>query len=211
MDLTKDGEKMRKIVLLVITLLLLTLAVFAGFSLINTQRGERKPMPVITKVPEPKLNPAGFSQIIYEIDTDSGRIANILAGIISQDKSCFDLIGIDTDISYTMSGELYSELTPANVTLPQTVRMYNLYEYYGSDKAYDAGRQIIGEMLGIRFESSAVFEAGGFDEDLYLKARQCENAEVRYHELPVIRHNENTLPDADAIGNMIFEIIRSDY
>ncbi len=87
------------------------------------------------------------SEIIYAVDPETHRIDQILLGILGSGKGKLDYIRIDTDVSYTMSAGLYTLLTPDNTTLPQTVTFSELLKYYNSDRAFDAGRRILSEML----------------------------------------------------------------
>lgn len=57
-------------------------------------------------------------------------------------------IHIPGNVSYTMSSDLYKKLSAANVTVPQTVTFTELYHYYDDERAYEAGLDIINEMLG---------------------------------------------------------------
>ena len=86
-------------------------------------------------------------EVIYDVNFETGRIDEILIGIMRTTEGKIDYIRIDTDVVYTMSANLYSSLTPDNTTLPQTVTFSELYRYYHNNKAFDAGRRIISEML----------------------------------------------------------------
>lgn len=76
-----------------------------------------------------------------------GTIGRILVGILQCERGRLDYVDIPVEITYTMSPELYSKLTPGNTELPQTVLLSKLYDYYGNDRAYEAGRRIAGEIL----------------------------------------------------------------
>lgn len=96
-------------------------------------------------------------EIIYDVNFETGRIEEMLVGILRSTEGKIDYLRIDTDVRYTMSASLYSSLTPDNTTLPQTVTFSELYRYYHNDKAFDAGRRIISEMLSFAiFYYSAV-------------------------------------------------------
>lgn len=87
------------------------------------------------------------SEIIFSVDPDTRKIREMLVGILRTGVAKLDYIRIDTGVSYTMSAGLYTGLTPDNTTLPQTVTFSELYKYYNNDKAFDAGRRIVSEML----------------------------------------------------------------
>ena len=157
-DLNKNKKKTsRGILILAVSLLLITAAGFGGFALATHIRNENgktasnetgKPLTPSKQPDEPVavLNRTPVA-VIYDFDTETGRIANILLGVLRTLDGKLDFIRIDTDVRYTMSATLYSELTPENTTLPQTVVFSELYRYYHKDGAFDAGRRIIGEML----------------------------------------------------------------
>ena len=81
-------------------------------------------------------------EIIYDVNFETGRIEEMLVGILRTTEGKIDYLRIDTDVMYTMSASLYSSLTPDNTTLPQTVTFSELYRYYHNDKAFDAGRRM---------------------------------------------------------------------
>ena len=188
--------------MLVLCLLLITVSVFGGYALANSirngsigtgagknpgknaEKGTDKNSegkisgtpgadenPDLSQTPVLSKTPA---EVIYDIDFDTGRIGEILVGILNTTENRLDYLRIDTDVMYTMSAGLYSALTPDNTTLPQTVTFSELYRYYHNDKAFDAGRRIIGEMLnyGIPYYSAMprrdferLFSTEGYDEE----------------------------------------------
>ena len=206
---------MRKYIILIICLLLIMGAVFTGVFLKNRMKPD-SPSPQhgdITKSPNdragisPSVTPGGYAEVVYEADREKQSIDRIMVAVLSGDGERLTLIGIDTDISYTMTKELYNELTPEKVTLPQTVLLKGLYGYYGDERAFEAGIKIIGEMLGIKLERCAVFDSGGFDPGIYKSARECGNALVEEYELPVVRHNETTLPDTEGAAQILYDAL----
>ena len=209
---------MRKILILLICLMLITGIFFGAVSLSNLLTGKESgpEKDGVSESPSAKdritetVSGTGFTEAVFETDASGGQIGRILVCILSKDGSCLDIIEIDTGVSYTMTQKLYTELTPEKVTLPQTVRFSELYTYYGDGRAYEAGLKIIGEMLGLKLERCAVFDTGGFDEEFYKKVRECTGAGTVYHELPVIRHNETILPDTEDIENMMYDVLYLD-
>ncbi len=85
--------------------------------------------------------------IVFVTNSETGKIEHILIEILRCASNKLDYIRIDPEVSYTMSAKLYSSLTPDNTELPQTVTFSELYRYYHNDKAYEAGRQIVNEMI----------------------------------------------------------------
>ncbi|MBR4343980.1 MAG: hypothetical protein IKP88_15000 [Lachnospiraceae bacterium] len=86
--------------------------------------------------------------IIYVTDFETGKIEKIALEIFDTINMSAEYIFFDTDISYTMTASLYRSLANGNVLLPQTIRLKELYGYYGADAAFDAGRRIVSELIG---------------------------------------------------------------
>ena len=107
--------------------------------------------------------------LLFVTNSETGRIEHILIGILSCATGKLDYIGIDTEVSCTMSGRLYDELTPDNTELPQTVTFSELYRYYHNDKAYDAGRRIISELINFNVLYYTAIEDTVFDRFLYYR------------------------------------------
>lgn len=85
--------------------------------------------------------------VVYVVDSETAQIDNVFIEVLRCNDNKLDFIRLDPKISYTMSAQLYSELCVDNTELPQTVTLSELYRYYKNDKAYEAGRRIIGEMI----------------------------------------------------------------
>ena len=99
----------------------------------------------------------------------SGRIENVLIEILRCNQVKLDYIRIAPEVSYTMTSKLYSELTPDNTELPQTVTLSELYRYYENDKAYDAGRRIISELINFNVPYYTAVTDVVFEEFLTVK------------------------------------------
>ncbi len=107
--------------------------------------------------------------LLFVTNSETGRIEKILIEILGCIPGKLYLIGIDTDVSCTMSAKLYGELTPDNTELPQTVTFSELYRYYHNDKAYDAGRRIISELINFNILYYTAVEDTVFDEFMYYR------------------------------------------
>ena len=103
--------------------------------------------------------------LIYMIDYESGRISELVLEIFDTVSMKAVFVYLDPDITYTMTGSLYRALANGNVLVPQTVIFRELYSYYGTTAAFDAGKKIAGEMLGTPIDNYAVFtDEDGADE-----------------------------------------------
>ena len=85
--------------------------------------------------------------LLFVTNSETGRIEHIVIEILRCAQNKLDYVRIDPEVSYTMTGKLYSSLTHGNTELPQTVTFSELYRYYHSDKAFEAGRQIVSELV----------------------------------------------------------------
>ena len=92
-----------------------------------------------------KLEPA---MLIYVTDFETGKITRMALAILDTVGERMFILGLDTGISYTMTGTLYRSLANDNVLLPQTVKLKELYGYYGNEGAFSAGKKIVSELLG---------------------------------------------------------------
>lgn len=86
--------------------------------------------------------------LVYVTDYESGKIENLAVQVFDTVGMKVSFITLDPEIMYTMTGTLYRALANGNVLVPQTVKMRELYGYYGNPAAYEAGRKIVSELLG---------------------------------------------------------------
>ena len=142
----------------------------------------------VTGTDNTAAQPAGVSytalnmtpvDLLFVTNSETGRIERILIEILSCTSGKLDFIGIDTDVSCTMSAKLYGELTPDNTELPQTVTFSELYRYYHNDKAYDAGRRIISELINFNILYYTAVEDTVFEEFMYYRG-SGETAEAGF-------------------------------
>lgn len=101
--------------------------------------------------------------ILYLMDYESGKVEKLVLEVFDTVSMKVSFMYLDPDISYTMTGSLYRALANGNVLVPQTVRFSEIYSYYGTAAAFDAGKKIAGEMLGTPIDHYAVYtpETGG--------------------------------------------------
>ena len=99
--------------------------------------------------------------LVYVVNSETARIENIFVEILRCNDLAMDYIRLVPEISYTMSAELYQELAVDNTELPQTVTLAELYRYYYNDKAYEAGRRIISEMINF----NVLYYSAIYDKD----------------------------------------------
>lgn len=97
--------------------------------------------------------------VVFEVNSETGRIENILIEILRCASVRLDYIRIAPEVSYTMTSTLYSTLTVDNTELPQTVTLSELYRYYHNEHAYEAGVKILSEMLNYNIKYyTAIFD-----------------------------------------------------
>ncbi|MBO4421219.1 MAG: hypothetical protein J5783_05275 [Lachnospiraceae bacterium] len=115
--------------------------------------------------------------LLYLIDYESGKVEELVLEVFDTVSMKAAFMYLDPDITYTMTGSLYRALANGNVLVPQTVRFSELYGYYGTPAAFDAGKKIAGEMLGTPIDYYAVYtsEAGGEE----LKIRRITSLGVK--------------------------------
>ena len=107
--------------------------------------------------------------LIYVMDYETGKIEDLAALLFDTVSMRASLIYFDADISYTMTGTLYRSLANANVLVPQTVKLSELYSYYGNDAAFDVGRVVMSELLGRDIEYFRSFSADSIPEDFTIR------------------------------------------
>ena len=108
-------------------------------------------------------------ELIYDVNPETGRVEEMFVGVLRTEEGRLDFIRIDTDVVYTMSSELYSALTPDNTTLPQMITFSELYRYYHNDKAFEAGRRIVSELLGFNIYYYSVLPDYAFEKLFFVK------------------------------------------
>ncbi len=100
--------------------------------------------------------------IIYAYNPSSGKVEHMVLEVLNCSGLLAGYIYIDPAVAYTMSSELYRRLANQNALLPQSVTFSKLYSYYDGEKAYDAGRRILTEMLGIEIGYYTALNIGDF-------------------------------------------------
>jgi len=113
-----------------------------------------------------KLRP---TTLMYVVDYETGKIEHLALEIFDTVSMEASFIYIDPDVSYTMTGSLYRALANGNVLVPQTVKFSELYGYYGTPAAFDAGKKIAGEMLGTPIDYYAAYTAEQGGDELSIK------------------------------------------
>lgn len=224
-----NAGKRSGIGMLVLCLILITAAVFGGYALANSIRSgsfgtgsgknpgkstdksngpNSSGTPDITNDPDLSQTPVLLktpAEVIYDFDPDTERIDAILIGILNTTENRLDYINIDTDVMYTMSAGLYSALTPDNTTLPQTVTFSELYRYYCNDKAFDAGRRMIGEMLNLSIPYYSAMPEYDF-ERLFLSDKYDGESEYSFAVNPAkAKSDYSTLGSVKGFVECIFE------
>lgn len=116
--------------------------------------------------------------IVFVTNSETGKIEHILIEILRCAANKLDYIRIDPEVSYTMSAKLYSSLTPDNTELPQTVTFSELYRYYHNDKAYEAGRQIVNEMINFNAPYYTAVTDVAFDEFIVIEKAKAPDSEA---------------------------------
>ena len=113
-----------------------------------------------TDIKTSKLRPL---TLLYLVDYETGKVQKLALEVFDTVSMTASFIYLDPDISYTMTGSLYRALANGNVLVPQTVTFSELYSYYGTYAAFDAGKKIAGELLGTPIDYYAAFtvEEGG--------------------------------------------------
>lgn len=116
--------------------------------------------------PLSKLRP---STLMYVVDYETSKIEYLALEVFDTVSMEASFIYIDPDVSYTMTGSLYRALANGNVLVPQTVKFSELYGYYGTPAAFDAGKKIAGEMLGTPIDYYAAYTAEQGGDELSIK------------------------------------------
>lgn len=106
-----------------------------------------------------KLTPLN---LIFGTNPGTGRIEHMVIECLDSLNFAITYIYIEPEISYTMSSTLYRKLANKNALLPQSVTFTELYNYYKNDKAYEAGRSILSEMLGYEIDYYTALPLGDF-------------------------------------------------
>lgn len=86
-------------------------------------------------------------ELVMTVNSETGRIESIFIAVLQAVGGRLDYIRLSERVSYTMSSQLYSELIVDNTELPQTVTLSEIYHYYHNDRAYDAARRIVSELV----------------------------------------------------------------
>lgn len=107
--------------------------------------------------------------LIYDYDPETGHIYNMLLEVMLCSSCELHYIYIPTEVTYIMSAATYRTLSNSNITVPKIVTYSHLYEYYGNDKAFDAGRQILSDQLGYTIPFYTAVEHERFEDYIMIR------------------------------------------
>lgn len=124
-----------------------------------------------------KLRPAN---LVYSVNYENGKIEKIAVQIFDTVSMKVSFIYFDSAITYTMTGTLYRALANGNVLVPQTVTLSELYSYYGNSSAFDAGRKIVSELLGLEIDYYSAFSKEDISEDFVIERATALGCEELY-------------------------------
>ena len=126
-----------------------------------------------------KLHPL---TLVYVVDYESGKIMDTALQVFDTVSMNVSFVDFDPDVTYTMTGTLYRSLSNGNVLVPQTVRLRELYGYYGNVTAFDAGRKIMSEMLGVDIDYYIALSVENVDKGLGLSRMTALGCKELYEE-----------------------------
>lgn len=174
--------------------------------------------------------------LIYIMDYETGKVEQLSVMVFDTVDMTASFIYFDPEISYTMTGTLYRSLANGNVLVPQTVRMSGLYGYYGNLAAFEAGRKIMSELMGMEVDYyislskedahysimegkadikdlEALFDTDETETDIGQGEEEAFKSfipyieEVKAYEAPVIKRNESSFADVVGLWGILGEII----
>lgn len=171
-----NGEGSKTVLIVLLAVILIAAAVFGGFAgagylknrsfpnAVSENEPSRDPVYDNTyEVTEGSYTALNMTPVtaVFVVNSETGRVDNVFIEILRCNEVKLDFIRLAPEISYTMSSSLYSELCAGNTQLPQTVTLSELYRYYHNDKAYEAGRKIISELINF----NVLYYTGIYDKD----------------------------------------------
>lgn len=92
--------------------------------------------------------PGRVLNLIYGVSQKDGEITALILEAWDREGGSLRYVTIPVDTGYQMSAKLYRELTAYEPNLPQIMRLFRLYGYYGEERAFSDGTRIVGELLG---------------------------------------------------------------
>lgn len=119
--------------------------------------------------------------LVYVTDYETGKIDRLALEVFDTINMSASIIYLDPEISYTMTASLYRKLANGNVLLPQTVKLSELYGYYGVENAYEAGKDILSELIGLEIDHYISFSKEYVLED-FLEERMTALGLKELHE-----------------------------
>lgn len=141
---------------------------------------------------EPEMKPEVFD-LIYAVNSENGTVEQLILEDLDCVNGVLRYLCIDPGISYTVSESLFRSLANGNATMPQYVTFSKIFTYYGSEKAYDAGRRILEEMLGIKIDYYTAVPIGDFMSVFEIAASENgREASVHVSKRQVFGENDGT-------------------
>ena len=127
------------------------------------------------------LSKGRILSLVYVTDYENGKIDRLALEVFDTINMSAAVIYLDPEISYTMTASLYRKLANGNVLLPQTVKLSELYGYYGVENAYEAGTDILSELIGLEIDHYIAFSGEYVLED-FLEERMTALGLKELHE-----------------------------
>lgn len=123
-------------------------------------------------------------EMIYDADENDSKIKHIVIGIFNTKVHNLDYITVPVNTQVTISDALYEELKEISPTLPQSVRLVELTDYFNGKEAYEYGELILGDTLGIKISFYTKIASGEFknyfteNKKTYYKPGKAEFADT---------------------------------
>ncbi|MCR4605643.1 MAG: LytR C-terminal domain-containing protein [Eubacterium sp.] len=89
------------------------------------------------------------SNLIYSYNKDSGKIEGMILELFAQDTKNMTYITIPANTAVSIGSDTYAKLTQVNQSLPQTVVMSDIPNYFAGDVAFEYGIMILQEQLPV--------------------------------------------------------------
>ncbi len=89
------------------------------------------------------------SNLIYSHNKESGKVEGMILELFAQDTKNMTYVTIPVDTKITISQDTYQKLIQVNQSLPQTVKMEDIPNYFAGDVAFEYGIMILQEVLPV--------------------------------------------------------------
>ena len=111
-------------------------------------------------------------ELIYDADENDTVIKHMVIGILNTETHNLDYVTVPVNTMINVSDELYSELSKISPSLPQSLKIGDVTNYFSGKEAYEYGELLLEDAIGVKMSYYTKIPTGDFAN--YFTQESCE-------------------------------------